>query len=182
MENLDRGPVAVPSGEGTFLSRRLLGTEYALPKFSAPLEQGYPTGDAIAFNVYKGGRRLDGAPVTRSTTYQDDGRGTGTQSVRALVNGHEREPSSAALDFARGYAEIPPERSEPGGVSRLPWYHYDADTGQRLVTGEHPAEPTSASDLDVGRGSAADIDPATPATSTGPPAPQRDPVLRRPPR
>ncbi|QDN64040.1 hypothetical protein FNV66_44060 [Streptomyces sp. S1D4-14] len=163
VENLDRGPVAVPSGEGTFLSRRLLGTEYALPQvLGSARTGGTPTGDAIAFNVYKGGRRLSGAPVTRSTTYQDDGRGTGTHTVRALVNGHEREPSSAALDFARGYAEIPPERSEPGVVSRLPWYHYDADTGQRLVTGEHPAEPTSESDLDVGRGSAADIDPRHP--------------------
>ncbi|MER5534803.1 hypothetical protein [Streptomyces mirabilis] len=56
----------------------------------------------IAFNVYKGGRRLDQAPVTRSTTYRDDSRGTGTYTVRAVANGHERKPSSAALDFVRG--------------------------------------------------------------------------------
>ncbi|MER6370632.1 hypothetical protein ABT255_20005 [Streptomyces mirabilis] len=63
VENLDRGPVAVPSGEGTFLSRRLLGTEYALPQvLGSARTGGTPTGDAIAFNVYKGGRRLDGAP------------------------------------------------------------------------------------------------------------------------
>jgi rhamnogalacturonan endolyase len=95
VENLDRGLVAVSSGKGTLLSWRLLGTEYAR------------YGDAIAFNVYKGGRRLNQAPVTRSTTYQDDSRGTGTYTVRALVNGHERKPSSAALDLARGYAEMP---------------------------------------------------------------------------
>ncbi|MER6159263.1 hypothetical protein ABT147_27500 [Streptomyces sp. NPDC001868] len=94
VENLDRGLVAVPSGKGTFLSWRLLGTEYAR------------YGDAIAFNVYKGGRRLNRAPVTRSTTYQDNSRGTGAYSVRAVVNGRESKPSSG-LDFRRGYAEIP---------------------------------------------------------------------------
>ncbi|MFD7133371.1 hypothetical protein [Streptomyces sp. NPDC059894] len=95
VENLDRGLVAVPSGEGTFLSWRLLGTEYAR------------YGDAIAFNVYKNGRRLNREPIRKSTTYQDDSPGTGTYTVRAVVNGHEQRPSSAALDFADGYAEIP---------------------------------------------------------------------------
>lgn len=94
VENLDRGLAAVPSGKGTFLSWRLLGTEYS------------PYGDAIAFNVYKGGKRLNKAPVTRSTTYQDNSRGTGAYSVRAVVNGRETEPSSG-LSFGRGYAEVP---------------------------------------------------------------------------
>lgn len=58
--------------------------------------------------MYKGGRRLNRAPVTRSTTYQDDSPAApGTYSVRAVVNGHELKQSSAALDFAKGYAEIP---------------------------------------------------------------------------
>ncbi|MFJ3669949.1 hypothetical protein ACIPSE_26185 [Streptomyces sp. NPDC090106] len=95
VEDLDRGLVAVPSGDGRFLSWRLLGTEYAR------------YGDAIAFNVYKNGRRLNRAPVTRSTTYQDDTPGAGTYTVRAVVNGKESGPGSAALDFAQGYAEIP---------------------------------------------------------------------------
>ncbi|MET9381277.1 hypothetical protein ABZY09_09315 [Streptomyces sp. NPDC002928] len=95
VENLDRGLVAVPSGEGTFLSWRLLGTEYAR------------YGNDIAFNVYKNGRRLNRAPVTKSTTYQDDTPGAGAYTVRAVVNGHEQKASRAALDFADGYAEIP---------------------------------------------------------------------------
>ncbi|MFF7880765.1 hypothetical protein ACH40F_09225 [Streptomyces sp. NPDC020794] len=108
VERLDRGLVAVPSGKGTFLSWRLLGTECALPQvLGSARTGGTPTGDAIAFNVYKGGRRLNRAPVIRSTTYQDGSRGTGTYTVRAVVNGHEQKPSSAALDFAKGYAEIP---------------------------------------------------------------------------
>ena len=94
VENLDRGLVAVPSGKGTFLSWRLLGTEYARH------------GNAIAFNVYKGGRRLNSAPIVKSTTYQDNSRGAGTYSVRAIVNGRELRPSSA-LAFDKGYAEIP---------------------------------------------------------------------------
>ncbi|MDF3140809.1 MULTISPECIES: hypothetical protein [unclassified Streptomyces] len=95
VENLDRGLVAVPSGGGTFLSWRLLGTEYAR------------YGDALAFNVYKNGRRLNRAPVTKSTTYQDNTPGTGTYTVRAIVSGREQRPSPAALDLAQGYAEIP---------------------------------------------------------------------------
>ncbi|MCX5359329.1 hypothetical protein OG864_11520 [Streptomyces sp. NBC_00124] len=95
VENLDRGLVAVPSGEGTFLSWRLLGTEYARH------------GNAIAFNVYKNGRRLNRTPVTKSTTYQDNTPGKGSYTVRAVVNGHEQKRSSAALDLAQGYAEIP---------------------------------------------------------------------------
>ncbi|MCX5329913.1 hypothetical protein [Streptomyces sp. NBC_00140] len=95
VENLDRGLVAVPSGEGAFLSWRLLGTEYARH------------GNAIAFNVYKNGRRLNRTPVTKSTTYQDNTPGKGSYTVRAVVNGHEQKRSSAALDLAQGYAEIP---------------------------------------------------------------------------
>ncbi|WP_406471410.1 hypothetical protein [Streptomyces sp. NBC_01615] len=70
VENLDRGLVAVPSGQGTFLSWRLLGTEYAR------------YGNAIAFNVYKGGRRLSREPVTKSTTYQDNSPGTDHTALR----------------------------------------------------------------------------------------------------
>ncbi|MFE7934590.1 hypothetical protein ACFU6S_38905 [Streptomyces sp. NPDC057456] len=95
VENLDRGLVATPSGGGTFLSWRLLGTEYAR------------YGDAIAFNVYKNGRRLNREPIRKSTTYQDNSRGTGTYTVRAVVDGHVRKPSPAALLFTDGYAEIP---------------------------------------------------------------------------
>ncbi|MFH8533789.1 hypothetical protein ACH4GE_35880 [Streptomyces tendae] len=95
VENLDRGLIAVPSQDGTFLSWRLLGTEYAR------------YGNAIAFNVYKNGRRLNRAPVTKSTTYRDDTPGTGTYTVRAIVNGREKRSSPAALVLSQGYAEIP---------------------------------------------------------------------------
>ncbi|MGW7131019.1 rhamnogalacturonan lyase family protein [Streptomyces bobili] len=97
VEDLDRGLVAVPSAEGTFLSWRLLGTEYARH------------GESIAFNVYKNGRRLNREPVRKSTTYRDatPGNGNGSYTVRAVVDGREAKASSPALDFAGGYAEIP---------------------------------------------------------------------------
>ncbi|MFF8191165.1 hypothetical protein ACF05L_09885 [Streptomyces bobili] len=74
--------VAVPSAEGTFLSRRLLGTEYARH------------GEATAFHVYKNGRRLNREPVGRSTTYRDDTPGNGRYTVRAVVDGREAKASS----------------------------------------------------------------------------------------
>jgi hypothetical protein len=65
VENLDRGLVAVPSGEGTFLSRRLLGTEYAR------------YGNAIAFNVY--------APGAGVRNVQDGKVSTTTSSVNFRI-------------------------------------------------------------------------------------------------
>lgn len=51
------------------------------------------------------------------------------------------------------------QQSELGVYSQFPWYYYDAATGERLLTGAHPDNPSSDADLDVGRGNAADIDP-----------------------
>ncbi|GIF11667.1 hypothetical protein Ate01nite_16990 [Actinoplanes teichomyceticus] len=83
VESLDRGLVAVPAeGGGTFLSWRLLGTEY---------------GAGVAFNVYRGSRRLNSRPITASTTFTDRSRGSGAYTVRAVVRGRERGASAAAF-------------------------------------------------------------------------------------
>lgn len=83
VESLDRGLVAVPGQDGgTFLSWRLLGTEY---------------GTDIAFNVYKGSRRLNQRPITESTTFTDKTRFDGTYTVRAVVHGREQAASPAAV-------------------------------------------------------------------------------------
>ncbi|BCY06341.1 DUF6250 domain-containing protein [Actinoplanes sp. L3-i22] len=83
VESLDRGLVAVPGqAGGTFLSWRLLGTEY---------------GSDIAFNVYKGARRLNSRPITTSTTFTDKTRFEGTYTVRAVVHGREQAASPAAF-------------------------------------------------------------------------------------
>jgi len=60
MEKLGRGFVAVGGGTGTLLSWRLYGTEQ---------------GTDVAFNVYKGTTKLNSAPITNSTNYQDTAAG-----------------------------------------------------------------------------------------------------------
>ncbi|MEE1762202.1 rhamnogalacturonan lyase family protein [Streptomyces sp. SP18BB07] len=120
VENLDRGLVAIPSDGGTFLSWRLLGTEYARH------------GDAIGFNVYKGGRRLNRAPITRSTTYRDTSPGTGAYSVRAVVDGREGKPSSG-LVLGQGHAEIPLAAAEGYTVQHAWPGDLDGDGRYELV-------------------------------------------------
>lgn len=57
MESLARGLVAVKTGNGVFVSWRLLGTEPS----------------SVSFNVYRNGRKLNNSPITSSTNYQDAG-------------------------------------------------------------------------------------------------------------
>ncbi len=58
------------------------------------------------------------------------------------------------------------QQSELSIWSKFPWYYYDAVTGKRLTTGKHlDYTPSTAADealWDVGRGTAADIDPRHP--------------------
>jgi rhamnogalacturonan endolyase len=58
------------------------------------------------------------------------------------------------------------QQSELNVWSKFPWYYYDAVTGTRLTTGKHlDYTPSTAADealWDVGRGTAADIDPRHP--------------------
>jgi hypothetical protein len=83
VENLDRGLVAVPAKDGgTFLSWRLLGTEY---------------GNNVEFNVYKGARKLNKKPLGESTNFTDTSPGTGTYTVRAVVKNREQAPSGPAV-------------------------------------------------------------------------------------
>lgn len=125
------GAVAVPSGKGTFLSRRLLGTEYARH------------GNAVAFNVYRGGRRLNTAPIVKSTTYQDNSRGTGSYSVSAVVNGRESRPSSA-LTFAKGHAEIPLAAADGYSVQHA--WPGDLDSDGRAEVLVHTADGATCAD------------------------------------
>ncbi|HSD39547.1 MAG TPA: hypothetical protein VLC92_18720 [Rhodocyclaceae bacterium] len=107
VERLDRGLVAVQSGKGFFLSWRVLGTEY---------------GSDIAFDLYKGERKLNSVPLT-ATSFQDDSDGDGEYTVRAIVDGTRNfARSKPALRFAtpdkqgNGYLEIP-LKEVPSGVA-----------------------------------------------------------------
>jgi rhamnogalacturonan endolyase len=91
MERLNRGLVAVSSGGGYFLSWRLFGDE--------PLDTG--------FNVYKGSIKLNASPITSATCYQDSSGGSGTYTVRAVINGQEQEASENARVLSGNYLSIP---------------------------------------------------------------------------
>lgn len=99
MEVLDRGLTAVDTGEGIFLSWRLLGTE------------PYSTG----FNVYRNGVKINEAVIDNSTNYIDkDGTADDRYSVRAVVEGEERDISSEAVPLNSNYISIPMNIPESG--------------------------------------------------------------------
>ncbi len=101
MEDLDRGLISVRSGSGNLVSWRLLGTE--------------TTG--VSFNLYRGGTKVNGSPITGATTYLDSGAAAGSAyTVRAVVNGAEQAASAPALQFANGYLDVPIQ-SPPGGTT-----------------------------------------------------------------
>ncbi|WP_018607212.1 hypothetical protein [Uliginosibacterium gangwonense] len=101
VEQLDRGLIAVPSGTGSLISWRLLGTEY---------------GNNIAFNVYKDGKLLNAKPIADRTNYLDESPGSGEYTVRAIVDGNRLlAKSRTALKLNDGYLNIP-LKEVPGGV------------------------------------------------------------------
>ena len=92
MEKLGRGFVAVGGGTGgTLLSWRLYGTEQ---------------GTDVAFNVYKGTAKLNTAPITNSTNYQDSGA-IGSYTLKAIIGGVEEATGTTATNLPNGYLEIP---------------------------------------------------------------------------
>ncbi|NQU24363.1 MAG: rhamnogalacturonan lyase [Candidatus Nealsonbacteria bacterium] len=100
MENLTRGVVAVPTGDGDHLvSWRLFGTDP----------------DSIAFNLYRrtadnAPERINETPISGATNYVvRRGRDVlGAQYfVRPIVGGVEREASSSAGVWQSGFLEIP---------------------------------------------------------------------------
>jgi len=123
-ERLNRGLVAVSSGGGYFLSWRLFGDE--------ALNTG--------FNVYKGSMLLNSSPITNATCYQDNSGGSGTYTVRAVVNGQEQAASENARVLSTNYLSIgvstPSGGTTPDGVS----YTYtpnDASVGDLDGDGEY---------------------------------------------
>jgi rhamnogalacturonan endolyase len=92
MQKLGRGFVAVGGGTGTLLSWRLYGTEQ---------------GTDVAFNVYKGTTKLNSAPITTSTNYQDTAAGGTDYTLKAIVGGVEEATGTKALSLPQGYLEIP---------------------------------------------------------------------------
>ncbi|MGN9761930.1 rhamnogalacturonan lyase [Streptomyces sp. SD31] len=101
VERLDRGLTSVHTGSGNLVSWRWLATDP----------------NDVAFNVYRGGTRLNSSPLTTSTNYLDAGApDSADYTVRAVVNGIEQAPSERALQFRNGYKDVPIS-PPPGGTS-----------------------------------------------------------------
>ncbi|WP_319789608.1 RICIN domain-containing protein [Streptomyces sp. 3MP-14] len=117
MEDLNRGLISVRSGSGNLVSWRLLGTE------------GYDT----AFNLYRGGTRVNGSPITDSTNYLDQGApADASYTVRAVVDGVEQPASEGSLRFTGGnYLDVP---LQPPGAGYAP---VDASPGDLDGDGQY---------------------------------------------
>lgn len=118
-EWLDRGVVALHSGDGIFVSWRLRADEYAAD---------------VKFNVYRNGAKLNAAPLS-VTNFADPGGAAGdVYRVETLVGGLPKESAEAAAS-ATDYLSIPLQK--PAGGTRGPGNVY-----------EYTANDASVGDLD----------------------------------
>jgi rhamnogalacturonan endolyase len=119
-EYLDRGVVALPSGNGIFISWRMLGDDPA----------------DISFNVYRNGTKVNGSPITNSTNFYD---GSGTTSaaytVRPIVNGQELQANRAKPTWSNPYWVI--NLNRPNGGSDYSYSPGDASVGDVDGDGEY---------------------------------------------
>ncbi|MER5894643.1 rhamnogalacturonan lyase [Streptomyces sp. NPDC001876] len=118
LERLDRGLVAVSSGEGVFLSWRLLG-----PEATGHTDTGLAGAD---FRVYRDGRPV--ATVTDSTNYLDrDGTSGAEYRVAAIVDGREARRSDPVSPWGDGYYDLPLRKPADGVTPAGEAYTYSAN-------------------------------------------------------
>jgi rhamnogalacturonan endolyase len=109
-ENLNRGLVSMRSGNGNFLSWRLLKSD--------------PAG--TAFNVYRGATKVNRAPITAGTDFTDAGAPAGAAyTIRPVVNGAETLAAAAQTLAATQDIpiQVPAGGTTPDGVA----YTYSAN-------------------------------------------------------
>ncbi|MEV5894749.1 rhamnogalacturonan lyase [Nonomuraea fuscirosea] len=118
LEQLDRGLVAASTGEGVFLSWRLLGDEVS----------GHgPNGmTGATFRVYRDGRPI--ATVTDSTNYKD-ARGTARSEYRVapIVKGREGRKSDSATPWLKTFYNLPLKKPADGVTPAGEAYTYAAN-------------------------------------------------------
>jgi len=106
MEDLDRGLVAVVTGDGVYVGWRMQGYEYD------------KTAANVSYDLYRDGTKL--ANVTDSTNYLDKaGTASSSYAVRALIRGAECALSAAVKPIAQNYLSIPltpPPKGPHGGT------------------------------------------------------------------
>ncbi len=118
LENLDRGLVAVSTGEGTFLSWRLLGSEV-----TGHTDTGVAGAD---FAVYRDGERL--ATVEDSTNYLDRDAPAGAEyRVAAVVDGAEVDLSDPVTPWSDSHYDLPLQKPADGVTPAGETYTYSAN-------------------------------------------------------
>lgn len=145
LDYLDRGLVAAGTGQGIFLSWRMLGNEAA---------GSSPSGvTGSNFAVYRDGAKL--ATVTDSTNYQDpNGTAASTYSVAAVVDGVEVDLSAEVTAWEGNFNDIPLKKPADGVTPAGESYTYAAnDTSVGDVDGDGQYEfvvkwdPSNAKDV-----------------------------------
>ncbi|MFI7637536.1 hypothetical protein [Nonomuraea sp. NPDC049400] len=106
MAKLDRGLVAVPTGQGTLVSWRMLGTD--------PAE--------VSFKLYRDGKLLT---TTGKTNYLDSG--TGSYTVAAVLDGRVGRRSAPVRPWAAPYLDIPLDKPTGGVTPSGGSYDYRAN-------------------------------------------------------
>ncbi|MFF3494730.1 rhamnogalacturonan lyase [Streptomyces sp. NPDC002795] len=145
LEELDRGLVAVPTGEGVFLSWRLLGSEV-----TGHTKTGMEGAD---FRVYRDGKRV--ATVTDSTNYLDKKASPDSEyQVAAVEDGRETGRSKPVSPWAKGYDEFPLRKPADGVTPAGEKYSYlatDMSVGDMDGDGSYEYvlkwEPSNAKDV-----------------------------------
>ncbi|MFE9591333.1 rhamnogalacturonan lyase [Streptomyces sp. NPDC006294] len=111
-KNLNRGLVSVHDGDDNLVSWRLLATDPA----------------DVAFNVYRGGTKVNSAPITGSTNFRHhNAPAHADYQVKAVVNGQEQGFSEHAVQLRGGYLDVPISR--PPGGSGFSYAANDASVG-----------------------------------------------------
>ena len=125
-ENINgRGLIAMKTAEGVYLSWRTLVND---PQ-------------AMTFNVYRDGQKINFAPVSKSTNYMDNaGTIDSSYYVKAVVNGVETEQSSTTTVLSNNYFDIKLDKPASGTTPLGETYEYsanDASVGDLDGDGEY---------------------------------------------
>jgi rhamnogalacturonan endolyase len=112
MEQLDRGIIAVMTGDGkVYVGWRMLGIEP----------------DDIAFNIYRDDVRINKRPITETTNFIDqNGSKDSLYKVCAVIGGSEQKSSESAEVWNANYLSIP-IKAPPDGVVMGSNYRYSAN-------------------------------------------------------
>jgi len=113
IELLDRGAVAIQTSGGVFVGWRLLATDAG----------------GVAFNVYRGGTKLNSTPLTELNYNDAAGTAASAYSVRAVVNGAEQSGAGAGATWTAPYKTVPVQRPAGGTTPDGVAYTYEINDG-----------------------------------------------------